>query len=313
MATSGGAAGTGFRTSRWFRLVWIAPLGVVALILVVVLANLIRYSPAGQSFLTAYPGEADLPDNAPVGFPAWLQWQHAINALFILLIVRTGWVIRTETRPKNGFYTRNNKGIIRTKNPPQRISMNLWFHLSLDIAWIANGALFYILLFMSGQWMRIVPTSWDVFPNAVSALLQYASLAWPTENGWVNYNGIQLLSYFAVVFIAAPLAILSGFRMSPSWSPRFTAFDKIYPLALARRIHFPTMIFFVGFAFVHVVLVLATGALKNLNHMYAGNDGASWSGFLVFAVSLIVMIAIWIGARPLILRSMASLTGTISR
>ena len=64
-----------------------------------------------------------------------------------------------------------------------------------------------MVLFVTGQWMRIVPTSWDVFPNAVSAALQYVSLDWPTENGWVNYNALQLLAYFTTVFIAAPLAI----------------------------------------------------------------------------------------------------------
>lgn len=307
------AAVTAFKKSRWFTLVWASGLGVVALGVLVLVANLFRYSPAGQSFLTQYPGQAALPAGAPVGFPAWLHWQHAINALFIVLIVRTGWVIRTQTRPKNGFYTRNNSGLIRTKNPPKRISMNLWFHLTLDIVWVVNGILFYILLFATGQWVRVVPTSWDVFPNAASAVLQYASLNWPTENGWVNYNGIQLLSYFTIVFLAAPLALLTGFRMSPSWSPRFTALDRFYPLAFARRVHYPTMIFFVAFVVVHVVLVLATGALRNLNHMYAGNDSTNWWGFGIFAVSLVVMVAVWIAARPLVLRSIATLTGTVSR
>ena len=67
-----------------------------------------------------------------------------------------------------------------------------------------------------------MPTSWDVFPNAVSAALQYVSLDWPTENGWVNYNGLQQLAYFATVFIAAPLAIVTGVRMSGIWPKKAT-------------------------------------------------------------------------------------------
>ncbi|MFP3802940.1 oxidoreductase, partial [Paraburkholderia sp. SIMBA_027] len=70
-----------------------------------------------------------------------------------------------------------------------------------------NGLIFIVLLFATGQWLRIVPTNWDVFPNALSAGLQYASLNWPLENGWNNYNRLQLLTYFLTVFIAAPLAI----------------------------------------------------------------------------------------------------------
>lgn len=313
MTATRGAPASGPRSRRWFRLVWAAPLLVLVLAILVLLANLFRHSPAGHSFLTSYPGSAALPENSPVGFPVWLQWQHAINALFIVLIIRTGWVIRSETRPKNGFYTRNNKGLIRSKNPPKRISLNLWFHLSLDIIWVLNGVLFYILLFATGQWVRVVPTGWDVFPNAVSAIIQYLSLNWPTEDGWNNYNAIQLLSYFTVIFVAAPLAILTGFRMSPSWAPRFRRFDRIYPASLARSIHFPTMIFFAGFVFVHVVLVLSTGALRNLNHMYAGNDTVNWWGFSIFALSLVVMFAAWMAARPLVLRSIAALTGTVSR
>ena len=52
-----------------------------------------------------------------------------------------------------------------------------------------------------------MPTSWDVFPNALSVLIQYLSLDWPAENGWVAYNGLQLIAYFVTVFIAAPLAL----------------------------------------------------------------------------------------------------------
>jgi hypothetical protein len=58
---------------------------------------------------------------------------------------------------------------------------------------------------------------------------------------------------------------------------------------------------------------LATGALRNLNHMYASRDDGSWVGFWIFAASLAVMIAAWFLARPLFLRPVASLTGKVSR
>jgi thiosulfate reductase cytochrome b subunit len=248
----------------------------------------------------------------PVGFPAWLSWQHFFNSLLILLIVRTGWAVRTTTRPA-AFWTRNNTGLIRTKGAPKRISLNLWFHFTLDALWVLNGIVFYVLIFVSGQWLRIVPTSWDVFPNAVSAALQYASLQWPTENGWVNYNALQLLAYFTTVFIAAPLAILTGIRMSAAWPVNATRLNRIYPVTVARKLHLPIMIYFVAFIVVHVTLVLATGALRNLNHMYGGRNDESWVGFIIFAVSLVVMIGAWIAARPLLLRPVASLMGKVSR
>ncbi len=42
-----------------------------------------------QDFLTTYPGEYELPEGAPVGFPAWLGWQHFFNVFLMVLIIRT--------------------------------------------------------------------------------------------------------------------------------------------------------------------------------------------------------------------------------
>ncbi|EMY35034.1 thiosulfate reductase cytochrome subunit beta (membrane anchoring protein) [Arthrobacter crystallopoietes BAB-32] len=297
--------------SKWTKLYWIVPAILVGLLAVVLAAKGLRGLPAVQDFLAAYPGHSDLPEGAPVGFPAWLAWQHFLNALLILLIIRSGWQVRTVTRPPS-YWTRNNRGLIKTKNPPQKMSLHLWFHLSLDVLWVLNGLAFYILLFATGQWTRVVPTSWDVFPNAVSAGLQYASLDWPLENGWVNYNALQLLTYFATIFIAAPLAIITGLRMSSAW-PKQAGINKVYPIELARAIHLPVMFYFVAFIIVHVALVLATGALRNLNHMYAARDDGGWLGFWIFAASLVVMAAAWIAARPVLLRPVAALMGKISR
>ncbi len=303
---------SGFRSSRWFALVWIVPAALVVLFLLVLAARGIRASDGGQSFLTAFPGASALPSFAPVGFPAWLAWQHGLNAFFLLFIIRSGWLVRTIKRP-DAYWTRNNSGLIKTPGKPVRISLNLWMHISIDTLWLLNGILFYVLIFSTGQWTRIIPTRWDVFPNAVSAVLQYASLNWPVESGWVNYNSLQVLSYFLVVFIAAPLALITGIRMSPGLAVRFTPIDRIFPLPVARAIHFPVMIFFAVFTVVHVTLVLATGAISNLNHMYAVNNGYGWGGFWIFATSIVIMVAAWIAAKPIVLRAIAGNFGRVGR
>lgn len=298
--------------SRRSKLYWGVPVVLVGLVLLVLLAKWLVGLDTVVVFLREYPGHSNLPDGAPVGFPAWLGWQHFLNGFFLLLIIRSGWQVRTTTRP-SGRWTRNNKGFLRTKRPPVTITLELWFHLLLDALWIINGIVFVILLFATGQWMRIVPTSWDVFPNAVSAALQYASLNWPTENGWINYNALQLLAYFATVFIAAPLAFITGLRMSSVWPAKAKGLNKAFPIELARAVHFPVMIYFVAFIVVHVFLVLATGALRNLNHMYAGTDGDGWLGFWLFLASLAAMAGAWFLARPIFLRPIASLMGKVSR
>ncbi|WP_318152744.1 cytochrome b/b6 domain-containing protein [Microbacterium helvum] len=294
-----------FTRGQWAGAVIVGGAGLLYAAAMIVLAVRWLLSTSwGVDFLAAFPGEYHLPEGAPVGFPAWLGWQHFFNVFLMVLIIRTGLTVRTEKRPTVFWSPRS--------NGRRKISLNLWFHQSLDILWLVNGVIFVVLLFVTGQWLRIVPTSWEVFPNALSAALQYASLDWPTENGWVNYNSLQQLAYFTTVFLAAPLAALTGVRMSGVWPKNAAGLNKAYPVEWARAVHFPVMLYFVLFIFVHVVLVFATGALRNLNHMYAAQDAVNWTGFWIFAASLVVIAAAWVAARPLVLAPIARLFGKVS-
>ncbi|MBX3089404.1 MAG: cytochrome b/b6 domain-containing protein [Cryobacterium sp.] len=301
-----------FRSSKWFKLVWIIPALLVAFVAVVLLANWLRGIPSVADFIEQYPGRDPANEAAEPGFPAWLAWQHALNAFLILFVIKSGLLIRTTKRPA-AYWTRNNTGLLRTKNEPVRISLNHWFHVGIDSLWLINGVVFYVLLFVSGQWVRIVPRSWEAFPHAVSVAIQYASLNWPAEAGWVNYNALQVFAYFATVFIAAPLAIITGLRMTPGLAERWKPLERIYPVNLARLLHFPIMIYFLLFIFVHVFLVLTTGAINNLNHMYAIRNDESWLGLIWFGVSIVVMAVAWVALRPSILSMIAGLGGKVRR
>ncbi|UJP10039.1 cytochrome b/b6 domain-containing protein [Microbacterium sp. KUDC0406] len=223
----------------------------------------------------------------------------------MLLIIRSGLRVRTEKRPE-AFWTPRN-------DPKGKTSLTIWFHQALDVLWMLNGVVFVVLLFVSGHWMRIVPTSWEVFPNALSALLQYVSFDWPSENGWMNYNSLQVLAYFTTVFIAAPLAAITGFRMSGFWPKKAEGLSKAYRIEWARKLHFPIMLYFVAFIVVHVALVFLTGFQANLNHMFASSDSTtSWAGFWFFVLAVVVMAGGWIAARPLVIAPIARLFGTVS-
>jgi hypothetical protein len=155
-----------------------------------------------------------------------------------------------------------------------------------------------------------VPTDWAVVPNALSAALQYASLEWPAENSWVVYNALQQLAYFTVVFIASPLAILTGLRLSSIW-PLEGPLVRAFPERLAKAVHYPVMLFFLAFTFVHVVLVFTTGVLAKLNQMYAARDADDWVGFVVFAASVVVMVVAWVLAKPPLLKRIAATSGRV--
>ncbi|MGK0721429.1 cytochrome b/b6 domain-containing protein [Leucobacter sp. W1478] len=301
-----------FTLYQWIGSSLVAALALVTMAAgVVALAQWLRGLDAVQEFLVQFHGASALPAGAPIGVPAWMGWQHFLNVFLMVLVIRSGLQIRREERPA-AFWSPK-------WNHERKISLTIWFHQSLDLLWVINGVAFIVLLFVTGQWVKIVPISWDVFPNALSAGLQYLSLDWPTENGWVHYNALQQIAYFLTVFVAAPLAAATGVRMSGLWPQQATTLSRLFPIELARKIHFPVMLYFVAFIVTHVALVFATGALRNLNHMYAAQGSVdpdayagNWTGFWIFAASMIVVLAAVVVARPVFIAPIARLFGTVS-
>ncbi len=289
--------------------------GVVVLALLAVLAaRWLRSLDPVADFIATYDGHPVLPEGTPEGMPWWMGWQHFLNMFLMVLIIRTGLQIRHETRPPANF-TPTKDGLFSARgNTPKKFSLTIWMHQALDALWLLNGLIFVVLLIATGHWARIVPTDPHVFQHALSAGIQYLSLDWPTENGWVHYNALQMLSYALVVFVAAPLAALTGWRMS-SWFPtEAKGLNKAFPMEVARKVHFPVMVFFVAFIVVHVFLVAFTGLLTNLNHMYTSRGGATdaW-GLVVFLVSVAVTAAAWFFLKPAFTAPVASRFGTVGR
>jgi thiosulfate reductase cytochrome b subunit len=242
-----------------------------------------------------------------VGIPVWLNVTHFLNILFLMLIIRTGLSIRSKKRPP-AFWTPRRKIFWQ---PPRRVGINVWLHNTVDILWIVNGVAYLVLLFATGQWMRVVPTTWDVFPNAVSAALQYLTFTWPVENPWVAYNSLQVLAYFGVTFLLAPVAIVTGIRLSRAWPLDAPRLNRWVPEKPLRRIHNWVLFLFMAFIVVHVGLVLFTGAVHNLNVMFAASDSMGWLGTIIFVASLAVLAAVWFALTPGVQNRLAALSGTV--
>lgn len=297
---------------------WVKPALIIGGLLVVALAVVLgarwlRTLEPIQEFIATYDGHASQPEVAPAGIPAWLGWQHFLNMFFIVLIIRTGLQVRHERKPAAYWTAKKNSFFSPPGAKPKKVSLSQWLHQSLDVLWVLNGLIFIVLLFVTDHWMRIVPTSWDIFPNMLSGAIQYASLDWPTENGWIHYNALQVMAYFVTVFIAAPLAIISGLRISTWWPDQNQRLNKIYPVEVARAIHFPVMLYFVVFTIIHVFLVFFTGALRNLNHMYTSRDVVDWWGLVIFLASLLVIAAAWFLTQPLFTRPVAAKMGQVTK
>jgi methionine sulfoxide reductase catalytic subunit len=315
--------------NKWFNLLWLLPLGFLLLLVAVAVAKGLRGDASVQRFIARYPGTlAPTPSDATPGFPAWLRLQHLFNLFFMLFIIRSGVQILCDhprlywTRhstpgrdwfriqvpvPSDPLWTAKQDSISLPSQvglPGLRHSIGLarWWHLGVDALWLLNGVVFYVLLFATGQWQRVVPTSWEVFPNALSVLIQYLSLNWPAETGWAAYNGLQLIAYFITIFVAAPLALITGLGMSPALSTRFRRVSSILSIQTARSLHFLVLVWFLLFIVMHVTFVFTTGLLVNLNHVYAGRNDHGWLGFWLFAASMVIVTVGWVAATPLTIR-----------
>jgi thiosulfate reductase cytochrome b subunit len=312
---------------RWFNLVYLVPLALAVLIVAIAAAQGLRNVPSVARFVERHPGTLPASATTP-GRPWWVEAQHAFNLFLMVFIMRSGIQILADhprlywTRhctpgrewfrfqtpvPPDPMRTAKEDSVTLPKHlglPGVRHSIGLarWWHLGTDVLWLANGLVFYVLLLSTGQWRRIVPTTWEVVPSSASVLLQYLSLDWPTEHSWTAYNSLQLVAYFITVFVAAPLAMITGLGMSPALSTRFKRVSRVLSIQVARSLHFLVLCWFLAFIVVHVALVFATGLLRNLNHMYASRDDASWVGFGVFAVLTVLLVVAWVAATPLTLR-----------
>ncbi len=325
---------------RWFSSLWLLPIGVAGLIAAIALAQQLRQYGWMQNFIATYPGAGtDQTSFAPSvnsGFPAWLRWQHLFNIVFMMFIIRAGLQILADhprlyldggCRPGSAWFrmrdlvpaerlnqddaahvwTAKDDSVALPKwlgIPGIRHSIGLarWWHFSFDLLWLANGFVFYVLLFATGQWHRLVPRSWDVFPNAVSTAVQYASLDFPSNQGFTNYNGLQMLAYFTTVFVAAPLAFVTGLLQAPVVAARFGFGRGLFNRQVARTVHFTILLWMVFFIIAHTIMVYTTGLVGNLNHIVLGTNTESFWALAIYLVAMIIITVMWLAASPLTLR-----------
>ena len=305
--------------NRWFNVLWLAPIGFVVGVLAIAAAKGLREMPSVEAFIRRHPGTSSVASVAG-SMPAWLCWQHFLNLFFMVFIIRAGvqiladhprlywtrhstpgkeWLRMQKPVPADPLWTAKQDSLTLPRHiglPGLRHTIGLarWWHLGVDVLWVANGLVFYVLLFTSDEWRRIVPTSWEVFPDALSVLVQYLSLHWPPEGPAGAYNALQVLAYFITVFVAAPLALITGLGMSPALSTRFKRVSKLLSIQVARSTHFLVLCWFSCFIVGHVALVFSTGLVRNVDAMFAG--------VVLFVVAMVVVIAAWLWASPFTLR-----------
>jgi len=262
----------------------------------------------------------------PHGFPAWLRYCHFFNFLFVMMLVRSGlsilvdhprlyfnndstpgseWIRFTPLEvPRGRVWTSKDdcryiSPLVGTPGYRHTVGIARAWHFINVHGFIITGLIFIGMLFESEQWRRIVPTSPLIFLQAWNTWVHYATFHLPAEpNGFYTYNALQQITYFVVVFIFGPLAVLTGIAMSPAVVNRFPWYARIFGgRQSARSIHFLTMLGFLAFFVVHVTLVIITGFARNMNHIVMGTDDQRPFGMYLGFFGIGVVILSWIVAH----------------
>jgi len=151
------------------------------------------------------------------------------------------------------------------------------WHFFFAWLWVLNGIAYLLWSLASRHLTRDLAMrarDWRDIPRSIVAHLH---LHHPVGEEALRYNPLQKLAYLGVVFVLAPLAVLTGLSMSPQM-------DSVlgWWLALvggrqsARTLHFVAMTLFVLFTLVHVVMVVYAGPVNELRSMLSGRFRVRW-------------------------------------
>lgn len=151
------------------------------------------------------------------------------------------------------------------------LAMGRQWHLFFAWLFVINGLIFTAYALASRHvTCDLVPARND-WRNIGQSIRSHVSLTQSGGGHSRGYNVLQKITYSAILFIVAPLIVLTGLAMSPT-------IDTACPWILtilggrqaARTIHFIACFAFVGFIIVHILQVVLTGFVNNIRSMITG-------------------------------------------
>ena len=151
------------------------------------------------------------------------------------------------------------------------LAMGRQWHLFFAWFFVINGLMFTAYALASRHATRdLAPTGKD-WRGIGKSLKDHLTLRHPTGDEAKRYNILQKLAYACILFVVAPLIVLTGLAMSPTIDTAFPWLLTIFGGRQgARTIHFVACFSFVGFVVIHIVQVILTGFFNNIRSMVTG-------------------------------------------
>jgi hypothetical protein len=131
-----------------------------------------------QDFLATYPGEYHLPEGRLSASLRGFGGQHFFN---VFLMVRSS--ARPHDPREKGRRLLDAAARQEGESQPHDLVPPVF-----DLPGSSTARCSSSCCSRPGSGCESFRRAGSASPNAVSAALQYVSLDWPTENGWVNYN-----------------------------------------------------------------------------------------------------------------------------
>ena len=151
------------------------------------------------------------------------------------------------------------------------LAMGRQWHLFFAWLLVINGLFFTAYALISRHVTRdLAPTGKDL-RGIGKAVKDHIAFRHPKGDEAKRYNVLQKLAYIVILFVVAPLIILTGLTMSPTIDTAFPWLLTIFGgRQAARTIHFIACFIFVGFIVIHVLEVILTGFFNNIRSMVTG-------------------------------------------
>jgi thiosulfate reductase cytochrome b subunit len=142
-------------------------------------------------------------------------------------------------------------------------------------AWIAvlTGLVYLAAGVRSGHFRRsVAPRLAELAPRHLLAdALRHVRGQVPRATGGPDYGLLQKCAYSFVVFLAMPLAIVTGLAMSPRVTAAVPALGSLFGgFQSARTVHFAAFVILMLFLAGHVVMVATTGFRRHMRGMTIG-------------------------------------------